>query len=245
MIAFLTSSPGGIRLEDGEMKACALDESNGFVEKLKSHWKGTFRCLLLSSDPEDTEGNDQVAEMMGQAFAMTGLGVSEFAVCDRRRSQISREELHAYDLLILAGGHVPTEHAFYEELELREKIKGYPGMILGISAGTMNSAALVYAQPELPGESLDQNDQRFLPGLGLTEVMILPHYQEIKHHTLDGKRVMEDITYPDSMGRRFYALVDGSYLYIENGRERIFGEAYAIENGSIRKICGQGEEYTL
>lgn len=42
----------------------------------------------------------------------------------------------------------------------------------------MNRAREVYAQPELEGESVDTEYQRFLDGLGLTELMILPHYME-------------------------------------------------------------------
>mgnify|MGYP007084615366 CR=1 FL=1 len=87
--------------------------------------------------------------------------------------------------------------------------------------------------------------QRFLPGLGLTKKMILPHYQMLKDEVLDGLRVMEDIAYPDSQGRRFYLLVDGSYLYIEDGREEVFGEAYLLADGKLSQISKLGESVLL
>ena len=46
-------------------------------------------------------------------------------------------------------------------------------------------------------------------------------YQDTKNRILDGKRLFEEITYPDSMGREFYAIPDGSYLFIKDGNERI------------------------
>ena len=46
-------------------------------------------------------------------------------------------------------------------------------MIFGISAGSMNSAEEVYAQPELEGESLDPNYVRFIPGLGLNSYVLV------------------------------------------------------------------------
>ena len=106
----------------------------------------------------------------------------------------------------------------------------------------MNSAEVVYAQPELEGEAVDPSYERFLDGLGLTECMILPHYQDLRDQTLDGLRIFEDITYPDSLGRQFYALPDGSYLYGENGVERICGEAWLIQDGVCRKVCEEEGE---
>ena len=76
-----------------------------------------------------------------------------------------------------------------------------------------------------------------MPGLGITSLMILPHYQNTKDEVLDGKRLYEDITYPDSYGRKFYALVDGSYLLIENNTATLFGEAYLIKDGNINQVC--------
>ncbi|MBR6090366.1 MAG: hypothetical protein IKP86_10560 [Anaerolineaceae bacterium] len=124
-------------------------------------------------------------------------------------------------------------------------MKNFDGTVLGISAGSMNAASIVYAQPEEEGEAADPNYRRFLKGLGLTNVMLLPHYQDTKDRILDGKKLFEEVTYPDSFGRQFIAICDGSYLYADGIAERICGEAYLIQNGTIRKICDEGEEYFL
>lgn len=113
-------------------------------------------------------------------------------------------------------------------------------VLLGISAGSMNAASTVYAQPEEEGESVDPKYERFMPGLGLTDVMIIPHYQRIKDRILDGKRLFEDITVPDSMGRYLYLLSDGSYLYTNGDISRIYGELHIMKDGVIRKVAGKG-----
>ena len=56
---------------------------------------------------------------------------------------------------------------------------------------------------------------------------------------------MEDITFPDSMGRTFYAIVDGSYLFRTDSCEEIRGEAYRIRDGRIEQITGEGETFFL
>ena len=148
-------------------------------------------------------------------------------------------------MVILGGGHVPTQNRFFRKTGLREILRDYQGIVIGISAGSMNSADTVYSQPEMEGEALDPNYEKFLPGLGLTETNLLPHYQDCKDDVLDGLRVFEDITYPDSMGRTFYAIPDGSYLFIKDGREELRGEAYMIRDGVLTQISENGGSVEL
>ena len=103
------------------------------------------------------------------------------------------------------------------------------------------SAALVYAQPEEEGEAASREYRRFLPGLGITKTMLLPHYQMVKDDVLDGMKLFDEITLPDSVGRRFYAIPDGSYLLGRDGRETLYGEAWLIENGKMRQVSKENE----
>ena len=243
MIVFLTSSPTGpldrSRIVEG------FDTKNRLIDNLKQRWKENARCLLISAAPAQAEFADGMRDHMAHAMAVSGLSCGGFDVWDDRTEDFSQAALNGYDVVFLGGGHVPTQNEFFRRIALREKISAYPGMVVGISAGTMNSADVVYAQPELEGESTDPDYQRFIPGLGLTGINVLPHYQMIKDAVLDGKRVFEDITYPDSVGRKFYALVDGSYIICEQGRETLYGEAYCIENGAIEQICQEDQELVL
>lgn len=243
MITFLTSSPTGPL--DGSRKVDGLDEKNSFVENLKKCWKENARCLMIAAAPEEYDRNEEMTAYFCEAVKKAGLTSSAFEIWDARTEDVSVEALCSYDVIFLGGGHVPTQNAYFEQISLREKIQEFSGLVIGISAGTMNSASLVYAQPELPGESVDSAYRRFLPGLSLTDTMILPHYQIVKDCELDGKRLYEDITYGDSYGRRFLVLPDGSYLLIADGKETVWGEAYEIADGSICQICREGESRIL
>ena len=150
-----------------------------------------------------------------------------------------------YDMVILGGGHVPTQKRFFDEIGLRDAFKGWDGIVMGISAGSMNCAEVVYAQPEMPGEAADPSYPRFIRGLGLTDINVLPHYQAVKDDYVDGLRLMEEITYPDSRGRVFYAITDGSYVLETGDRKEIRGEAYRIADGQIRQVCRKGEILAL
>lgn len=243
MTVFLTSSPTGPLDKSRLVKG--FDTKNKLVENLKMRWKENARCLLIASAPAEAAFTDMMRDHMKDAMQISGLSVSEFDAWDDRTQDFSANVLRSYDVVFLGGGHVPTQNAFFQRIHLRETMKMFKGLVVGISAGTMNSADVVYAQPELEGESVDPEYQRFLSGLGLTRINVLPHYQMIKDAVLDGQRVFEDITYADSMGRCFYALVDGSYIISCGGIEIIYGEAYRISDGKIEKICEEGWTFTI
>ena len=236
---FLTSSPSGPL--DNSRPVDGLDRKNKFVENLRNNWKADSRVLMITATPESYEQNDEMTAFFEGAVKKAGLTCSAFDLWDERIEDTSKENLHSYDVIFLGGGHVPTQNKYFQKLCLREKMEGFEGIVIGISAGTMNSADVVYAQPEHPGESVDPEYQRYLQGLNLTKTMILPHYQMVKDYMLDGRRLYEDITYEDSFGNHFLVLVDGSYLMIEDGKESVWGEAYEISDGHIWKISEDEE----
>jgi len=237
MTCFLTSSPCIVG-------ASRLNPENGFVEALKQALPQRLRGLFICSSPDTPELTDRFSLDMRESFEASGFLFDSYLVLDPRTQERAAQLIAHADLIILAGGHVPTQNSYFARIGLRALLAGFEGVIMGISAGTMNSADVVYAHPELEGETAP-DFQRFLPGLGLTKTMILPHYQMIRHDVLDGLRLFEDVAYPDSVGRRFYALTDGSYLLIDRGAETLCGEAYLIENGGIRQISCAGDKLLL
>lgn len=244
MTVFLTSHIGGSAKKDGRRIPSSLIDANNLVDNLKARWPRQARVLIVAADPKDTEKAESYRSCFLYAFPFHGMAIETCHVWDCRYDS-SNVRLSDHDVIILSGGHVPTQNAFFLEIGLKEKLKDFHGILIGISAGTMNCAETVYAHPELEGEAIDPDYQRFLPGLGLTKRMVLPHYQTIKDDVLDGLRVFEDIAYPDSLGREFHALPDGSYILSENGIETLYGEAYRIKDGEITLISNNNESLVL
>ena len=229
MKCFLTSSP--VIMSTGE-----INPANSFKDRLISSLPENCPCLFVCSDPSSFDMTDHFSASVRKSLVEAGVSFGRFLILDSRNASNTAELITKADFIILAGGHVPTQNKFFSEISLKEHMALFKGTLMGISAGSMNSAEVVYSQPELEGEASDPNYKRFLTGLGLTRTMILPHYNDIKRHILDGMRIIEDITFPDSQGRKFLAIPDGSYLYIENGKETVFGEAYLISDGKISHI---------
>lgn len=238
MILFLTSSPTGPL--DNSRDVDGFDDKNRFVENLRRYWPADARVLMISASPDDAEFNDVIRDDMGRILRHRGFPFAALDMWDSRTRDFSAERLCTYGVVFLCGGHVPTQNAFLHRSGLIWSMARFPGVVIGISAGTMNCAGTVYAQPEEPGESLDPDYRRFIEGLGLTRINVLPHYQMLKDSHLDGKRLFDDISCGDSMGRRFLALPDGSYVLSVNGQETLYGEAWSIEDGRLEKICRDG-----
>lgn len=245
MILFMTSSPCCDDVPEGVDLPCILDETNDFVSNLRDCWPENARLAVVCSDPENHDLNDEMCSTFHRAFDYHGLSVEESIVLDERTAQDAAEIIENSDVILLGGGHVPTQHAFFEKIGLRELLAGFDGVVIGISAGSMNCCGEVYAQPEMPGEAVDPDYERFIHGLELSEVMILPHYQMVKDNILDGMRLYEEITFGDSFGRMFIVLVDGSYVTREDDEYILWGEGYCIEDGVMTQICENGEHIVL
>lgn len=238
MIAFLTSQVN----PEGEG---ALNSANGFIDELRRCLPDPIRALDVCSHPDAWEITDFYSGLTRGYFEDAGFHFERYLTLDSRNEERAAELIRSSNLILLAGGHVPTQNRFFQRIGLREWMKGYDGVVVGISAGSMNAADLVYAQPEEAGEAVDPAFRRFLPGLGLTKMNLLPHYDRVKDDVLDGLRLFEDVTYPDSRGRTFYAVPDGSYLFIDHGREELRGEAYRIRDGRLEQISERNEAVRL
>ena len=235
MFYFLTSS-----LLKG--RSPAVDDANDLAGEIAYRCQGERRALFICADPSSHDGNDRFGNTVKEALENADIRFGSYTILDSRTDADAGELVKGSDLIILAGGHVPTQNAYFRALGLRDLMGDFSGTLIGISAGTMNCARIVYAQPELEGEATDEGYLRFLAGLGVTRTMVIPHYNDTKDLTLDGMELFGDITLPDSIGHRFIALCDGSYIMGDGSMEMLCGEAYLIEDGRISPISSAGDK---
>ena len=206
-----------------------------WFEDLLKHLHFPCHALLVASSPDEIEKTRRYAQEIVDVMDKHGLSLSGFDILDRNSARCTKELIDKADMIIAMGGHVPTQNAFFQEIDLKKHLQNFNGIWIGSSAGSMNSATLVYAQPELEGEVIDSMYQRFVTGLGLSEKIILPHYSLWKNEVIDGFRLLEDVTYPDSQGHTFYLMEDGSYVLgdTEEKKEEVIGNYYVLRDGVI------------
>lgn len=237
MNLFLTSSPYLYQHDPA-----TLNPGNAFVERLRAVLPHRPKTLFICSDPNDHDMTLEFIHVTKDAFGRAGIPLGRCTALDGRNGRWAYRLVADADFIIIMGGHVPTQNAFFHRIRLRRLIRKFEGVIMGISAGSMNSAENVYAQPEESGES-SPSFQRFYTGLGLADINILPHYQQVKDYELDGKRLYEDVTFADSMGHEFYVFPDGTYFYQDEEECVILGECWRLSNGILEHLTVDGERF--
>ena len=241
MILFLTSSPCIYK-----HSPATLTEANGFLCRIKSKLPPKPRALFVASSPAEHDKTDFYSGDMAGAFERAGIPLPGWQILDDLTADRARELIAWSDFIILMGGHVPTQNAFFNRIGLKRLLEGYPGVVMGISAGTMNAAETVYAQPEEAGEWA-KPFRRFYPGLGLTSINVCPHYQEDieKNMRVDGTPIYPDITAHDSQGHTFHVFPDGTYIYRDEKEYAIHGQCYRFRDGIMELLCIDGEHIDL
>ncbi|MBE5738193.1 MAG: dipeptidase E [Clostridiales bacterium] len=213
---------------------------NGILDMIKSNVKKYDNFLFIASAEDKPEATDMYAGVTFESFDLT-LPFKNYKVLDGRNADKARELIKEADFIYLCGGHLPSQNAFFNNINLKDIIRDTDALIVGASAGSMNCAGTVYCPPELEGESLDPNFQIYLKGLGFTNINILPHYEKYCDAILDDKRYIEDIVLPDSFDIEILFIVDGTYIVCRDGKETIYGLAYRVKDGKIEKVCDVGK----
>ncbi|MGN1163402.1 MAG: hypothetical protein ACI4S4_01210, partial [Candidatus Ornithospirochaeta sp.] len=131
---------------------------------------------------------------------------------------------------------------FFSSFPLSMLLSSFKGTLLGISAGSMNSGREVYLMPEEEGETRDPGCNMLVKGLGITNLVLIPHYRVEEDDELDGIKLYRDVVYPFFSSRAAFCLPDGSYVYSSDEGEVIAGECWSIMGGKRNMISQDGEE---
>lgn len=221
--------------KNGKKVAHNFGNENGILDLIKelTPKKGSF--VFVASSEWDYNSTDIYSKLTFDSFRIT-YPFESYIVLDGRNKNRAKEIIENADLIFLCGGHVPTQNHFFRDINLREVIKKSNALIIGQSAGSMNSAEIVYAQPEIDGESIDPSFNKYLKGLGLTNISILPHFEQCINDTVDGKNIFKEISLPDSEVRPFIAYSDGAYIYDNGQTQLMYGKAYLFDKGNYKQI---------
>lgn len=238
MVIFLTSSFITFQPAE-EYKPLPIADANGFCNNLRLYWKEKVNFLVIASNPDDPFGNDHVVEELYDAFMLSDFSINKIKCFDSREKESLEDCLRWADVIFLAGGHGPTANEFINRIGLKELINDpsiFDGILIGLSAGSINLAKEAYIIPELPEEVGNPDYVKVYPGLGLTNISMIPHSQYYSQIKINDKNIIYDIAMEDSYSRDFYLIPDGSYFVIRNGVTEFFGYGSIMENGQCRPL---------
>ena len=206
MVLFLTSNIGGVKKENGKKYPVRFFTKNKFLDNLKGNLLETKKFLLIASNPDEYEKNDLFLQMDIKALELSSLSFEEYTVLDGRNSSAVEAVLNNADLIFLCGGNTLIQNKFFNSINLKKYLNNLDSVVVGISAGSINSAKNVFNSPE---SVEDLNNSPYLQGLELTGINVEPHF-DVNNLTDESKKIQMNAILSESNNRVLYGLSDGA-----------------------------------
>lgn len=229
MRLFLASNIGGIKKENGNKMPVKFFEDNKFLKNMKESIKDYNKFVIIASDPDNYELNDNYLKLDTEILALSGLKFKESLVLDNRNKEDIGNILKNSSLIFLSGGNTFQQNMFLNAIKFKDYIKETDACIVGISAGAINSAEIVFSSPE---NEKDLTRSVILKGLALTTINVEPHFD------LDNpNKIQMDSIIKESNNRIIYGLPDKSYIF----NNKVYGKCYRIYKENIELISNDDE----
>lgn len=199
-----------------------LDKVNGFTKKQKEFFKkdikNNMNIVFIASSFDNYERNDIKHKELVKLFNDINIKFNSIYLIDNRiDSNKSKELIKKSDIIFLMGGDPKKEMDSIIEYDLVSDIKTKEGIIIGVSAGSMNQITNVIYKDEI-----DNNILIKYKGLGFFNTNIYPHVD------INNKEYLQEIFEVSKYGK-ILCLPNSSFIRIENNKVDIIGEYYYIE----------------
>lgn len=199
-----------------------LDKVNGFTDKqkefLKKDIKNNMNIVFIASSFDNYERNDIKHKELVKLFNDININFNNIYLIDNRvDSNRAKELIKKSDIIFLMGGDPKQEMDSIIEYDLVKDIKAKEGIIIGVSAGSMNQITNVIYKDEI-----DNNILVKYKGLGFFDTNIYPHVD------INNKDYLQEI-FEVSKYSKILCLPNSSFIRIEDNKVDIIGEHYYIE----------------
>lgn len=222
---FLTSTIGGIKKENWYLSSTPISNKNNFFIHLKQNLKWKEKFVMISSNPNDYENNDNILQLDQETLEWSELHFKSYEILDHRNQNRLHQILDQASLIFLAWGNTYLQNTFFEFCNLKVILTQVNCPIIGISAGAMNCWEKVINSSQ---KSKNPDLPLLLEWLGISKYTIIPHFEKKQKNPEELKLILEA-----SQSTKIYALYDGSYIR----NDTVYGKCELIYQGEITKIC--------
>lgn len=198
-------------------------------EYLKKDIKNNDTIVFIATTFDDYEKNDLYYNNLIKHFKNIDITFNKAYLIDNRVDKdLAKDYILKSNIIFLMGGDTKKQIDSVKEYDLFEILKSKEGIILGVSAGSMNQSSRVVYKNDYNNYVIEDYE-----GLGYIDINIYPH---LDFNNIDYlKEVFEVSNYTKTV-----ALPNDSFIRIENNNIDFVGEYYIIQNS---KITMPGHEY--
>ena len=194
------------------------------TEMLNRVIKKKSSIVCIASDFFSYELTDKFWNVFYNMFKSAGLSFEKSAVIDGRLTPSQAQTLvKKADVVWISGGDTIAEFNYIKKYGLDDILKAHQGVLIGMSAGTLNLAKKVIL-PVCKGHS----EQSIYDGLGLVDITVISHY--------DMGIIPEEIL---SLSEEYelYLMTDGSYILCTGEQKEFYGNILRIKNREVKTVC--------
>lgn len=134
----------------------------------------------------------------------------------------AKKAVSSADVVWLSGGDTPVQFAYLMKYGLDEIIRQHQGVIIGMSAGSINLAKTAICTLTCQHDKLE-----IYRALGCVNLSVEPHF--------DRENITDELV---QLSKKYtiYGLCDNSIVICSDGKTEFYGDIYKISNGIIEKI---------
>lgn len=179
-----------------------------------------LRLVFINTPAEGEDGDKQWLENDRTALAKEGFKISDYTITGKTREEI-KNHLADFDVIFVSGGN--TFYALEKIQEsgcaevIREYIIGQDKIYIGSSAGSVLAGPDIYPAYYTDAAEKAPNLKGYR-GLGLTDVVVLPHWG---NDHFKGLYLNKRLEHAYTQNNKIVLLTDNQYLHIEGDRYKI------------------------
>ena len=190
-----------------------------FRKKINKRNKFAF---VASEFEKIHEKTDKYFHFFLNMFEEADIHFEEAYVIDGRMSaDEAQKRLAEADVIWLSGGDTPTQFRYFQEYGLDTVIKQHDGIIIGMSAGSINMA-----KTSICTLSCGHFKQEIYNGLACVDISVEPHFirNEVSDELID-------------LSKKYtiYGLCDESFIVCSGETIEFYGEIYKLSHGNIER----------
>ena len=191
-----------------------------FQKKISKRNKFAF---VASEFEKIHEKTDKYFHFFLNMFEEADIHFEEAYVIDGRMSaDEAQKRVAEADVIWLSGGDTPTQFGYFQKYSLDTVIKQHDGIIIGMSAGSINMA-----KTSICTLSCGHFKQEIYNGLACVDISVEPHFirEEVSDELID-------------LSKKYtiYGLCDESFIVCSGETIEFYGEIYILSQGNIERV---------
>lgn len=193
---------------------------NSVIEYFQKDIKNNSTITFISSSFDNYDKNDLYYNNMIKFFNDIDINFNKTYLIDNRiNKEKAKEIIESSNIVYIMGGDPYSEMQSINSYNLTEVLRKFEGIIIGVSAGSMNMNNNVCYIDE-------NNNIKEYNGIGLADFNIYPH---LDFNNIDYLKEIFRV----SKIRKTITLPNESFIRVENEVPEIIGEHYIVEDETI------------